>query len=144
GGSAASNPWSKIIMTPRFTLATLILCGVPAGASAQEAGATTAKEIDPQAYAGTWYEIARTPAPFQEQCEGGVTASYELVGETVMQVVNRCDLANGEVQGVSGEAEVAGGNFNTFSVELGQSSGGQGINYVVAAVGEVEADRYPW
>jgi len=131
-------------MTSRVVLFGLVLCMLPTGALAQEAGETTGLEIDPQAYEGTWYEVARTPAPFQEQCEGGVTASYQLQNDTVMKVVNRCDLANAEIQSISGEAEVRDGNFNTFAVELGGSGEQQGINYVVAAVGEIEGDHYPW
>lgn len=131
-------------MTARLPALTLVLCTLPMAAVAQEAGTTTVAEINPQAYTGIWYEVARTPAPFQEQCDGGVTAAYELTSETVMQVVNRCDLANGEAQSVAGEAEVQNGNFNTFDVQLGEAPDDDGINYLVAAVGSVEGDSYSW
>src|SRR5690606_6647622 len=111
---------------------------------AQEAETTTDLEIDPQSYTGLWYEIARTPTPYQEDCEGGVTASYQLIDDATMEVVNRCDRAAGDDQGVVGTAEVVNGNFNTFEVEFGEDSGAPGVNYVVAAVGEEAGDQYPW
>ncbi|MDF2799787.1 MAG: hypothetical protein K0R85_2531 [Devosia sp.] len=117
---------------------------VAAPVSAQEAGTTTALEINPQSYTGVWYEIARTPTPYQEDCEGGVTATYNLLDETSVEVINRCDRASGDEQGVVGTAEVVNGNFNTFSVEFGEDSGAPGVNYVVAAVGEEEDGQYPW
>lgn len=117
---------------------------VAAPAIAQEAGTTTALEIDPQSYTGLWYEIARTPTPYQEDCEGGVTAAYNLIDDTTMKVVNRCDRSSGDEQGVAGEAEVVNGNFNTFSVEFGEDSSAPGVNYVVAAVGQEEDGQYPW
>lgn len=119
----------------------LIATAVPA--IAQEAGAVTASEIEPQAYTGTWYEIARTPAPFQQRCDGGVTAQYSLIDDTTMEVVNRCDATGGETQSVRGEADVVDDNFNTFSVELGDE-GAHGINYVVAAASAVEDGQYQW
>ena len=125
-----------------MTLGVAMLLAAPA--TAQEAGATTALEINPQSYTGVWYEIARTPTPYEQDCEGGVTATYNLIDNATMGVVNRCDRASGGEQGVAGEAEVVGGNFNTFSVEFGEDSGAPGVNYVVAAVGAEEGGRYPW
>lgn len=131
----------------KFALATmtsLLALSGPMTAEAQTAGAVTAAEIDPTAYTGTWYEIARTPAPFQERCAGGVTADYTLIDDTTMQVVNRCDLPDGETQSVRGEAEVIDGNFNTFAVDLGDTDDAEGINYVVAAASDVQDGRYQW
>lgn len=117
---------------------------ITAPAYSQEAGTTTDLEIDPQSYTGLWYEIARTPTPYQEDCEGGVTASYQLIDDATVEVVNRCDRAAGDGQGVVGTAEVVNGNFNTFEVKFGEDSGAPGVNYVVAAVGEEKGDQYPW
>lgn len=111
---------------------------------AQDAGTTAATEIDPQAYAGTWYEIARTPAPFQEMCAGGVTATYELVGEETVKVTNRCDGRDGQPQGITGEAEVVNNNFNTLNVEFSVGEQNQGVNYVVAAASDIEGGQYQW
>ena len=131
-------------MRMALSLAVPALFAAPVAGLALEAGVVVAKEIEPQAYAGTWYEIARTPAPFQERCEGGVTAEYELIDDNTMHVLNRCDLPQGETQSASGEADVVNGNFNTFDVQLSQSDEAPSINYVVAAVSDVVDGRYRW
>jgi apolipoprotein D and lipocalin family protein len=131
-------------MTPLLRPIALMLLAAPSLAAAQEAGANLSTEIDPQAYAGLWFEVARIPTPFQQQCAGGVTASYELADEDTVRVLNRCDLADGGTEGIEGSAEVADGNFNTFSVTFPQSPEAPGVNYVVAAVGEPEDGRYHW
>ncbi|MBV0893265.1 lipocalin family protein [Paracoccus sp. Z118] len=115
-----------------------------AAALAQEAGTVSGTEIDPQAYTGVWYEIASVPAPFQAACEGGTTALYELIDTQTLRVLNRCDVAGGEVVGVEGTAEVVNGNLNTFDVQFPQSPDEARVNYVVVAVGEMEGDVYSW
>ena len=59
-------------MNLRLSLSALLMLAAPL--AAQEAGTVTQNEIEPQAYAGVWYEIASVPAPFQAMCEGGTTA----------------------------------------------------------------------
>ena len=129
-------------MRRSLVLGTALLFAAPS--FGQEAGETTGLEINPQSYTGVWYEIARTPTPYQEDCEGGVTATYNLIDDATVEVINRCDRASGDEQGVVGEAEVVDGNFNTFSVEFGDESGAPGVNYVVAAVGDEAEGEYPW
>lgn len=123
-------------------LAALAMTAAPA--LAQDAGTVAAQEIDPQAYAGTWYEIARTPAPFQEECTGGVTATYELADAETVTVTNRCDVEGGKTATITGRAEVVGGNFNTFDVQFGEGGESPGVNYVVAAASDVENGKYQW
>lgn len=131
-------------MKNRFAIAAAMLIATQAPVSAQDAGAVSATQIDPQAYTGLWFEVARTPAPFQEQCDGGVTAHYQLLDESTMQVVNRCDTADGGEQSVSGEADVLDGNFNTFDVQLSEGNDAPGINYVIAAASDIEDGQYQW
>lgn len=126
----------------------LFAAALAAGAShalAQETGSTgTSDAIEPQAYAGLWYEIARTPAPFQDQCDGGVTASYELRGDETVAVTNRCDLPDGTVNSVEGTAEVVGDDFRQLNVDFPQSPDEEGANYVIKAVGPRDGDQYAW
>lgn len=112
-------------------------------AFAQDAGTVAKTEIDPEAYVGTWYEIARTPAKFQEMCTGGVTATYALAGEKVT-VTNRCDGPGGAVATIEGTATVVGGNFNTLDVQFPVGDTSQGVNYTVAAASDVVDGKYQW
>lgn len=51
--------------------------------------------IDPQRYAGTWYEIARLPNKAQAGCIGDATATYWPLEAPGLRVVRQCrDLAD--------------------------------------------------
>ena len=57
---------------------------------------------------GVWYEIARLPNGFQKQCAGDVTATYTLLENGRIKVVNRCRKKNGEIDEAEGEAKLSG------------------------------------
>jgi len=61
-------------------------------------------EVDLQRYQGRWYEIARLPNRFQDQCAGEVTAEYTLQENGRIRVVNRCRKTRGEFDQAIGEA----------------------------------------
>jgi len=63
--------------------------------------------IDLDRYAGTWYEIARLPFKFQSQCAGDVTATYTLLEDGTIKVVNRCRKQDGEIDEAEGRAKRA-------------------------------------
>jgi apolipoprotein D and lipocalin family protein len=67
--------------------------------------------VDLQRYAGTWYEIARYPMPFQRQCIGDTTAHYRLREDGAIAVVNRCRTESGFDQ-AEGRATVVEGSHN--------------------------------
>jgi apolipoprotein D and lipocalin family protein len=56
-----------------------------AGPPAQPVG-----RLDLQRYAGTWFEIARTPNKLQERCIGDVTFTYAPLGDGSARLVRRC------------------------------------------------------
>ncbi len=60
--------------------------------------------VDLQRYQGLWYEIARLPNRFQDQCASNVTAEYTLQDNGRIKVVNRCKLPNGEMDEAEGVA----------------------------------------
>jgi apolipoprotein D and lipocalin family protein len=73
-------------------------------AVAQQAPLTVVPNLDAQKYAGRWYEIARFPNRFQDQCAGDVTAEYTPRPDGRITVVNRCRKANGEWDEAEGVA----------------------------------------
>ena len=60
--------------------------------------------VDLVRYAGTWYEIARLPNGFQSSCAGDVTATYTLLDDGEIKVVNRCRNGVGEYDEAEGRA----------------------------------------
>jgi apolipoprotein D and lipocalin family protein len=67
--------------------------------------------VDLERYAGRWYEIARLPNRFQEQCAGDVTASYTVRPDGLIAIVNECRRKDGTVtraEGVARRAEAKG------------------------------------
>lgn len=67
---------------------------------------TTVERVDLNRYAGLWYEIARIPNRFQKQCVSGTTAEYSLMEDGRIQVVNRCQEADGNQDSAKGVARV--------------------------------------
>ena len=61
-------------------------------------------EVDLQRYKGRWYEIARYPNRFQDQCVGDVTATYRLLEDGDVEVENRCRTADGDWDVATGVA----------------------------------------
>ena len=63
--------------------------------------------VDLQRYAGKWYEIARFPNSFEEDCVA-VTATYSGNPDGTIKVVNSCRLKSftGEVDVAQGRARV--------------------------------------
>jgi apolipoprotein D and lipocalin family protein len=63
--------------------------------------------IDINRYTGTWYEIARLPFKYQNQCVGDVTATYTLLEDGTIKVVNRCRKQDGQIDEAEGRAKPA-------------------------------------
>lgn len=63
--------------------------------------------VDLNRYMGTWYEIARLPNAFQRKCIGDISATYSLLEDGQIKVVNRCRKEDGEVSEVEGRAKRA-------------------------------------
>ncbi|MFT6395491.1 MAG: apolipoprotein D and lipocalin family protein [Bradymonadia bacterium] len=63
----------------------------------------TVESVEIERYLGLWYEIARFPNPFEEDCEAP-TAEYALRDNGRLSVTNTCRLGS-----VDGERDVANG-----------------------------------
>ena len=63
--------------------------------------------VDLHRYVGTWYEVARLPNKFQNDCAGNVTATYELLESGEIKVINRCQQHDGDSSKAEGLARLA-------------------------------------
>ncbi len=66
----------------------------------------TVSRVDLGRYAGTWYEIARLPNWFQDQCAGNVTANYKKLDDGGIEVINRCLDKKGRIDEARGLARI--------------------------------------
>jgi apolipoprotein D and lipocalin family protein len=84
-----------------------------AGCGGRHAPLATVDYVDLDRYLGTWYEIARYPAPFQEGCVA-TSASYSEREGGGIRVVNRCLVENleGELREAEGRARVVDPDTN--------------------------------
>jgi apolipoprotein D and lipocalin family protein len=58
----------------------------------------TVDAVDVDRYVGNWFEIARLPNSFQDECIGDVTASYATRSDGRLDVVNRCRTEDGAIE----------------------------------------------
>jgi len=63
--------------------------------------------VDLARYAGKWYEVARLPNRFQKKCAGDVSATYTLLEDGTIRVVNECGKADGSTIRAAGKARLA-------------------------------------
>ncbi len=87
---------------------TVVLAFAAAAQEQADRPLTVVPSVDLNRYMGRWYEIARYPNSFQRQCVGDVTATYSLLDDGQIKVVNRCRKENGEYSEVEGRAKRAG------------------------------------
>jgi apolipoprotein D and lipocalin family protein len=98
-------------------LLTLLLC-VPVTALAGSQALRLVESVDLTRYAGRWYEAARFPNRFQDQCAGDVLVHYALRTDGRVDVVNRCRTAEGGVDEARGVARKAGDGKNNARLEV--------------------------
>lgn len=100
----------SIIMLSLITLA---------GCASTNGPLATQESVDLQKYKGVWYEQAKLPNRFQEQCVGNVAAEYTLQSDNRIKVVNSCKLADGSTEKVEGEGRLADkANPDTSKLEV--------------------------
>lgn len=72
--------------------------------AAQDTPPATVERVDLDRYVGTWFELARFPNRFQQQCAGDVTATYRTRPDGRIDVVNRCRRQDGGMTEAAGIA----------------------------------------
>ena len=93
-------------MTSSFCL---LLAAVAISASivnGQRPNLEVVPHVDLNRYVGRWYEIARLPNRFEKKCTDSVTATYRLLTDGKVEVVNRCRKSSGDYTTATGKAKV--------------------------------------
>jgi apolipoprotein D and lipocalin family protein len=95
-------------MKPGFYLFFLIISAnsvANAGGSSRSTPppSTVDQRVDLSRYQGRWYEIARLPNRFQDNCFNS-TAEYTLRSDGKIVVVNQCQESNGKTKTTTGTA----------------------------------------
>jgi apolipoprotein D and lipocalin family protein len=76
-------------------------------------GLKTVKQVDLKKYAGLWYEIAKIPNSFQDQCAYGTTAEYKIQKDGSIRLINKCYDENGEPDIADGVANIVDKKTNS-------------------------------
>jgi apolipoprotein D and lipocalin family protein len=72
----------------------------------------TVSHVDLARYIGKWYEIARFPNKYESLCVANVTADYTMRADGNLDVVNRCEKANDEMEEAVGRARIVNSETN--------------------------------
>jgi apolipoprotein D and lipocalin family protein len=93
-----------------FVACAMLVSGTVAFAqSASSAPALQAvASLDVARYMGTWYEIAKYPNSFQAKCVRNTRADYLPEADGKVQVLNRCEMADGKTTEAQGAARQVG------------------------------------
>lgn len=95
----------------KISLCIALACLSACGSSYRNADVpiTAKQDFDATRYLGTWYEIARYPVRFQEGCTA-TTATYGLVDDDTISVINRCreNTPDGPEKSIEGNADIVG------------------------------------
>ena len=64
--------------------------------------------LDVPRYLGSWYEVAKFPNRFQNMCVANTQAQYRMLESGHIEVINRCEKANGDTAQATGKARQIG------------------------------------
>ena len=103
-------------MRRHSALLLLLACIAPAAHAADPV--TSVPELDISRYAGQWYEIARLPMSFQDECAGDITAAYTLRDDELIGVRNACRTVDGETSVAEGVARQVRGHPGRLEVRF--------------------------
>jgi apolipoprotein D and lipocalin family protein len=108
------QPFSPLVICLYAVLAFGLPC-VQAGETAPATNTASAPgplqtvaAIQVPRYMGVWFEIAKYPNSFQKKCVANTQATYSLLADNTVRVVNRCTESDGKVKEAIGTARQIG------------------------------------
>lgn len=102
-----ANPIASLVL-PLLLSAGLVVPAQAAQQAAEPPPLRSIERVDVPRYTGTWYEVAKFPNRFQSMCVANTQATYRLLPEGQLEVINRCQKANGEMAEAVGRARQIG------------------------------------
>jgi apolipoprotein D and lipocalin family protein len=103
---------SKIYLVFSIQILFIVLSNKTIKAQEMNSTPVTVDSVDLNKYTGLWYEIAKIPNRFQEDCECNTTATYKLRDDGKIEVINKCIEADGDTNKAEGIAKVADNKTN--------------------------------
>ena len=76
------------------------------------------QQVDLNRYAGRWYEIARLPNRFERECARDITATYQVLPENRVDVLNQCIKGDGSRMSARGLARSSDGSTSRLEVRF--------------------------
>jgi apolipoprotein D and lipocalin family protein len=92
-----------------IVLGVIVATSLCSRAAQSDAPVRTVPSVNLERYVGDWFEIARFPNRFQDDCVSDVKASYARRADGRLDVVNRCRVSGGGVKEATGMARVVDG-----------------------------------
>jgi apolipoprotein D and lipocalin family protein len=89
-----------------FTIVFIHCCIIFAQNEKTKTSPTTVSFVDLQRYSGLWYEIAKIPNSFQDECAYGTTAEYIINEDGEIKVINKCYEEDGNLDVAYGVANI--------------------------------------
>jgi apolipoprotein D and lipocalin family protein len=99
-------------------LVAVLALSLPLAAQTSHQPLRVVDSVDLTRYAGRWYEAARFPNRFQDQCMGDVVVHYALRTDGRIDVVNRCRTSEGQVDEAHGIGRKAGDGQSSARLEV--------------------------
>jgi apolipoprotein D and lipocalin family protein len=98
--------WSRLALQLLVPVLAVVVVGFSRSGAQDKSPPETVAFVDLESYIGLWYEIARIPNGFQDQCARNVTAEYTLRDDGRIDVINCCFKEDGSVDEANGLARV--------------------------------------
>jgi apolipoprotein D and lipocalin family protein len=103
----------KVFFISTISLITIFLVSCASPQNNDLPPLTTVDQVDLNRYAGLWFEVAKIPNSFQDQCAYGTTAEYKIDNDGDIIVINSCYDEDGKIDIADGVANVVDKKTNS-------------------------------